>query len=134
MGRQVAGQLVSLEGGGVPGIEEVLHEIDGGDDCVRHVQGSEMPLDLGLDLEHGYARAFASAGARDVHEVWKTGSSGGFGEVPPVAELSVGAGPVQGTRSEDAIGTRHRRHEGVGIVEVAIDNLGSSLPQLLASW
>jgi hypothetical protein len=134
LGRHVGGQPAGLEGRRVPGIEEVVHEIDGSDDGARYVQGSEMALDLSFDLEHGYARACASPGTRDVHEVGKARGSGGFGEVLTVAALSVGAGPVHGARGEGAIDPFHRRHEGVGIVEVAIDNLGSPLDQLFAGW
>ena len=91
-----------------------------------------MALDLGLDLEHGYARAFASPGTGYVHELGETGVSGRFGEVLSVAALSVGAGSVHGARGEDTVDPLHRRNEGVGIVEVAVDDLGSSFHELLA--
>src|SRR5882757_9596948 len=102
-GRDRAREDAGLKRGDVPGVEEILHQICGGEDAVRDAGGANRLLHLPFGAEERQRALRGGAIAGDEDQVRDGGGSDRPGEVRAMARLTLWAGVVGGAACEDGV-------------------------------
>jgi hypothetical protein len=90
---------------------------------------SDVVLDLELGSEQRHWAVLGGAVARAVDQMRDSCRGRSVREVSAVAELSRGTGLVGGPGSEQRVSAGSGAGDAAGILEVAVDDLGSEAPE-----